>query len=269
MSLFMRRAAIVPVASLLLLAACQSNASPSASTAASQAASAAASVAASVAPTPVATVPSDQLAFAGKLVICSTSRIRRRSSSTRTATRSARTSRSRRGSRAPWAHVRDRELGLRHDHRGAQGGKCDIIISAQNINADRLKQVDMIPYFQAGQAFVVAKGNPAGIKAERTCVARRSLPRRARPRSTTSAALATTRARASSKRCAAAGKAAIDVTQFARTPTRCWRSRPARSTPTSPTPRSPATTPCSIPTSSSCPASSRRASARRASASRK
>ena len=44
------------------------------------------------------------------------------------------------------------------------GGKCDIIISAQNINADRLKQVDMIPFFQAGQSFVVAKGNPDAIK---------------------------------------------------------------------------------------------------------
>ena len=46
-----------------------------------------------------------------------------------------------------------------------QGGKCDIIISAQNITRDRIKQVDMIPYFQAGQSFVVAKGNPKGITA--------------------------------------------------------------------------------------------------------
>jgi polar amino acid transport system substrate-binding protein len=45
-------------------------------------------------------------------------------------------------------------------------GKCDIIVSAQNITADRLGQVNMIPYFQAGQAFVVAKGNPAGIHTE-------------------------------------------------------------------------------------------------------
>ena len=44
------------------------------------------------------------------------------------------------------------------------GGKCDIIISDQNITPDRLKAVDMIPYFQAGQSFVVAKGNPKGIK---------------------------------------------------------------------------------------------------------
>jgi polar amino acid transport system substrate-binding protein len=43
------------------------------------------------------------------------------------------------------------------------GNKCDIIISAQNITPDRLKQVDMIPYFHAGQSFVVAKGNPTGI----------------------------------------------------------------------------------------------------------
>ena len=44
-------------------------------------------------------------------------------------------------------------------------GKCDIIISAQNITSDRIKQVDMIPYFQAGQSFVVAVGNPLGINA--------------------------------------------------------------------------------------------------------
>ena len=42
-------------------------------------------------------------------------------------------------------------------------GKCDIVISAQNITADRQKQVSMIPYFAAGQAFVADKGNPANI----------------------------------------------------------------------------------------------------------
>jgi polar amino acid transport system substrate-binding protein len=44
------------------------------------------------------------------------------------------------------------------------GGKCDIIISAMNITPDRNKQVSMIPYFQAGQSFVVKKGNPHNIK---------------------------------------------------------------------------------------------------------
>jgi polar amino acid transport system substrate-binding protein len=46
------------------------------------------------------------------------------------------------------------------------GGKCDIIISAQNITAARKKQVDMITYFQAGQSFLVAKGNPMNIKTQ-------------------------------------------------------------------------------------------------------
>lgn len=46
-----------------------------------------------------------------------------------------------------------------------QGNKCDIIISAQNITSDRVKQVDMIPYFQAGQSFVVETGNPKSINA--------------------------------------------------------------------------------------------------------
>jgi polar amino acid transport system substrate-binding protein len=42
-------------------------------------------------------------------------------------------------------------------------GKCDIIISAQNINTDRKIQVSMIPYFKAGQSMVAAKGNPKNI----------------------------------------------------------------------------------------------------------
>jgi polar amino acid transport system substrate-binding protein len=42
-------------------------------------------------------------------------------------------------------------------------GKCDFIISAMNITTDRQTQVSMIPYFQAGQSFVVVKGNPDKI----------------------------------------------------------------------------------------------------------
>jgi polar amino acid transport system substrate-binding protein len=45
-----------------------------------------------------------------------------------------------------------------------QGSKCDIIISAMDIRPDRLKQLDMIPYFNSGQSFVVAKGNPDNIQ---------------------------------------------------------------------------------------------------------
>lgn len=43
------------------------------------------------------------------------------------------------------------------------GGKCDIIMSAMNITDTRKKQVSMIPYFQAGQALMVVKGNPKNI----------------------------------------------------------------------------------------------------------
>ncbi len=42
-------------------------------------------------------------------------------------------------------------------------GKCDIIISAQNITTDRQKQVSMVPYFEAGQSMVAQKGNPQNI----------------------------------------------------------------------------------------------------------
>jgi polar amino acid transport system substrate-binding protein len=45
-----------------------------------------------------------------------------------------------------------------------QGGSCDIIISAQTITAERQAAVDMVPYFAAGQSFVVLKGNPSNIK---------------------------------------------------------------------------------------------------------
>jgi len=44
------------------------------------------------------------------------------------------------------------------------GGSCDIIVSAQTINAVRQQAVDMIPYFAAGQSFVVLAGNPSNIK---------------------------------------------------------------------------------------------------------
>ncbi len=42
-------------------------------------------------------------------------------------------------------------------------GKCDIIISAMNINSTRQKQISQIPYFKAGQSMVAAKGNPQKI----------------------------------------------------------------------------------------------------------
>jgi polar amino acid transport system substrate-binding protein len=45
------------------------------------------------------------------------------------------------------------------------GGSCDIIVSAQTITDARKQAVDMIPYFAAGQSFVVLAGNPSNIVA--------------------------------------------------------------------------------------------------------
>lgn len=43
------------------------------------------------------------------------------------------------------------------------GGTCDVIVSAQTITPARQAQVDMVPYFAAGQEFVVLAGNPDKI----------------------------------------------------------------------------------------------------------
>jgi polar amino acid transport system substrate-binding protein len=45
-------------------------------------------------------------------------------------------------------------------------GKCDIVISAQSITADRNKRVDMIPYFQAGMTFVRRRDSAVVINNE-------------------------------------------------------------------------------------------------------
>jgi polar amino acid transport system substrate-binding protein len=42
--------------------------------------------------------------------------------------------------------------------------RYDVVISAQTITPDREKQVDFIPYFNAGQSLLVPKGNPKGLK---------------------------------------------------------------------------------------------------------
>jgi polar amino acid transport system substrate-binding protein len=117
------------------------------------------------APSIVATVPDDQLIFNGKLVICSD---------------------------MPYPPLEyfdedgnplgsDIELGAEIGRRlgltmevvnsvfdtiipALTGGRCDIIISFQNINDERLAQVDMILYYEAGQAFLVQAGNPANIQ---------------------------------------------------------------------------------------------------------
>jgi polar amino acid transport system substrate-binding protein len=162
MPLFTRRALIGPLAALLLLAACQ-GASPSPSSNASGAASASASAAASA----VVTVPTDQLAFAGKLLACIDIPYPPQEFFDAEGKPT--------GSDVDIANEIAKRLGLTPVvvnsyfdtiNEALNGGKCDIVVSAQNINKERLAVVDMIPYFEAGQAFVVAKGNPAGIHTE-------------------------------------------------------------------------------------------------------
>ena len=157
MPLFTRRAVIGPVAALLLLAACQGNNSPSPSGSASASAAASAAV----------TVPADQLAFKGKLLACIDIPYPPQEFFDANGKPT--------GSDVDIAKEIAKRLGLTPVvvnsyfdtiNEALNAGKCDIVVSAQNINKERLAVVDMIPYFEAGQAFVVAKGNPAGIHTE-------------------------------------------------------------------------------------------------------
>jgi len=159
MSVFTRRALVGPAAALLLLAACQNASSgPSASSgAASEAASSA----------PVVTVPEDELILADNLFVCIDVPYPPQEAFAPDGTII--------GSDPDIAREIAKRLGLEVHFVNTvflsiipalDGGKCDIIVSAQNINADRLAQVDMIPYFKAGQSIVVAKGNPKGIKTQ-------------------------------------------------------------------------------------------------------
>ncbi len=163
-----RKGAIGGIVAVLLLAACSANnggssSSPGATESAMTSESAMASE--SAAASPIATVPSDQLLFPDKLVICSDIPYPPQEYFDDNGNPI--------GSDIEIGQEIAKRLGLTPQVQNSvfdtiiaalQGGKCDVIISAQNITADRVKQVDMIPFFQAGQAFVVAKGNPKGIK---------------------------------------------------------------------------------------------------------
>jgi len=94
------------------------------------------------------------------------------------------------------------------------GGKCDIIISDQNITADRIKQVDMIPYFQAGQAFVVAKGNPAALNATLDLCGKKVAAETGTTEVDYVDGTGDYKGQGLSAACTTAGKAAIDLKQF-------------------------------------------------------
>lgn len=52
---------------------------------------------------------------------------------------------------------------------GVGGGKYDVGVSSFSINADRMKQVNMVSYFTAGTQWVVAKGNPKNVDPTMPC----------------------------------------------------------------------------------------------------
>src|SRR3954469_1414519 len=119
----------------------------------------------------VATIPTDLLEFPGKLVICSDMPYPPQEYFDESGNPI--------GSDIEIGQEIARRLGLTAQIENSvfetiipalTGGKCDTIISAQNINPERLGQVDMIPFFKAGQAFMVQAGNPGNINtAEDLC----------------------------------------------------------------------------------------------------
>jgi polar amino acid transport system substrate-binding protein len=113
----------------------------------------------------VATIPAGELVAAGQLIVCSdaTNAPQEFLDAAGTPT----------GSDVDLASEIATRLGLKLVFLNTASAKilaalaarqCDIIISAQPITPTLLTKVDMIPYFQGGQTFVVAKGNPAGIQ---------------------------------------------------------------------------------------------------------
>jgi polar amino acid transport system substrate-binding protein len=54
---------------------------------------------------------------------------------------------------------------------GVQGGKFDVGVSSFTVNADRMKQVNMVSYFNAGTQWASAAGNPKKVDPAKPCTA--------------------------------------------------------------------------------------------------
>lgn len=70
------------------------------------------------------------------------------------------------------------KLGLKTDFQnakfdsiilGVKSGKFDVGVSSFTINPDRMKEVNMVSYFNAGTQWAVAKGNPEGVNLDNLC----------------------------------------------------------------------------------------------------
>jgi polar amino acid transport system substrate-binding protein len=52
---------------------------------------------------------------------------------------------------------------------GVSSGKFDVGVSSFTINAERMKQVNMVSYFNAGTQWATQKGNPKGVSPDNAC----------------------------------------------------------------------------------------------------
>ena len=113
----------------------------------------------------ILSVSPDQLLFPDRLLICSDLEYPPMHFFDEAGDPIGRQRRDRPGDRRPSGPPgRHRRLGLRRrSSTPSTRGKCDIVISSMTITAARKEQVDLITYFQAGQSFVVALGNPENV----------------------------------------------------------------------------------------------------------
>ena len=88
---------------------------------------------------------------------------------------------------------------------GVKSGKFDLGMSSFTINADRIKQVDMVSYYNAGTSWAVASGNPAQITPDNACGKKIAVQK-------DTVQLDDVTAR--SKKCTAAGKPAITIEPY-------------------------------------------------------
>ena len=169
-----RIASVLAIAALVA-SACSSTAATTAPTVAptvaptpTTAPSVATTVAASVAPTvaPLPAIPAAQLIKAGTLTVCSDTSYPPQETLDKNNQAV--------GSDIDLAAEIAKRLGLQIAVKSTvfdtiipalTGGSCDIIVSAQTITDARKQAVDMIPYFAAGQSFVVLASNQSAITA--------------------------------------------------------------------------------------------------------
>jgi polar amino acid transport system substrate-binding protein len=88
---------------------------------------------------------------------------------------------------------------------GVGSGKYEIGVSSFTINPDRMKQVNMVSYFNAGTQWATKKGNPSGVAPDSACGKKIAVQK---------ATVQVDDITARSGKCEAAGKDAITIDQY-------------------------------------------------------